>query len=139
VACRERGGLVEEEQFRVAAGCHEPRPTPAAKSQATGDPSLCSVEPANRSGVVVKAPAVAVHEPSVAGRDQISEGRDSVLKWHTSRLSGARLGLLPASSLACGTSGQPLRGFKTRGRRARRQARVALFAQSSTDDRRVTG
>jgi hypothetical protein len=80
MASRERGGLVEKEQLRITAGRHELRPTSAAKPQATSDPSLCSVEPANRSGVVVKAPAVAVDEPSLAGRDQISQGRDTVLK-----------------------------------------------------------
>jgi hypothetical protein len=89
MASRERGSVVEEEQLRITARRHERRPTSAAKPQTTGNPSPCSVKPANRSTVVVKTPAVAVDEPSLSGGDQISQRRDTVLKWHTSRLAGA--------------------------------------------------
>ena len=90
MAGRQRGRLVEEEQLRVAAGRHEWGPTPSAKLQATGDPSLGCVEAANRAGVIVKAPAVAVDEASLGGRDQISQRRHAVLTWHAFRLARAR-------------------------------------------------
>jgi hypothetical protein len=112
MASSERGGLVEEEQFRITAGRHKRRPTSAAKPQATSNPSFCSVKPANRSSVVVKAPAVAVDEPSLAGRDQISQGRDAVLKWHTSRLDGAGHGPPPRNPITRGRIGvTPLSAF----------------------------
>jgi hypothetical protein len=99
MASCERGGLVEEEQLRVTTGCHELRPMSAAKLQPTSDPSLCSIQPANRSGVVMKAPTIAVDEASLVGRDHIRKGRDTVLMRHTPRLAPSAPPPRPATRL----------------------------------------
>src|SRR4051794_37596551 len=80
---RKRGRLVEEEEFRVAAGGHH-RPVPAAQLKDTDDPPLACPPPLGElSGVGMEAPAAVTHpHPPLGNGDQFPEGRNAVLKWH---------------------------------------------------------
>lgn len=83
VARRQRGCLVEEEQFRVASRRHHPPPAPL-EAQHTCHPGavVAGDGPDNTARLVVKATAVA-HQGSPGGAgDDVSMGRHTVLQRH---------------------------------------------------------
>jgi hypothetical protein len=73
----QRDGLVEEEQFGVAAGPHEGPPA-AAELQRARQPAADLVAPDQGKVLVVEHAPVAVHGPAVPGGDQLARGRHPV-------------------------------------------------------------
>ena len=70
----QRDGLVEEEQFGIAAGPHDGPPA-AAELQHARQPAADLVAPDQGQVLVVEHAPVAVHGPAVLGGDQLARGR----------------------------------------------------------------
>ena len=73
----QRDGLVEEEQFGIAAGPHDGPPT-AAELQHAHQPAADLVAPHQGQVLVVEHTPVAVHGPAVLSGDQLARGRHPI-------------------------------------------------------------
>src|SRR5689334_16914628 len=77
---RERRRLVEKEKLRVAAGRHQPQPSPAAEVEPASDPPPRGESAADLAAMVVKAAAIAVDESARGAGDQLAERCDAILE-----------------------------------------------------------
>jgi hypothetical protein len=81
------GRLVQEEQVRVLAGCHDD-PSPAPELQHAVDPAAAAEEPADPLLVIVQAAAVPQERAAVLRGDQFAERGDTILSGHGTRATG---------------------------------------------------
>jgi hypothetical protein len=79
---RERGGLIEKEQFGPTAAAHHLAP-PAAELTDAGEPRLARPAPRQRFGCgVMNDAAIAGQHAAMRGGDDVAGRRDAILQRH---------------------------------------------------------